>query len=291
MSGFIAGSHTFFIVIKRKPLGTICAAIIFVMAVGAIFAGEIASHDPLEQNISKRLSPPGREHFFGSDSFGRDTFSRVVYGARVSLYVGTISVAIAAALGSVIGIISAYVGGKFDMGLQRGVDAFLAFPSLVLALVLVASLGASVSNVIIAITTAITPQMVRLSRSLAMVVKEEDYVLAAQSVGCLSTRTIFRHILPNCLAPLVVQASGYLEQAVVAEAALSFLGLGVPPPHSSWGRMLHEGAQGYLEVAPWLTLFPGLALSLAVLCFSLAGDAMRDLLDPHISLRAIRKHG
>ena len=269
---------------RRKPLGAVAVMVLAAMAVAAIFAGQVSPNDPLAQDIPNRLKPPGGDFLFGTDSFGRDTFSRVVHGARVSAYVGGLSVVLATIAGVLIGVASAYIGGKLDLVLQRVVDSIIAFPSLVLALVMVAILGPSLNNIVAAITVALTPQVARIARAQAFSVKQETYVAAAVSIGARPTRIMLRHILPNSLAAIVVQASGYLEQAVVAEAALSFLGLGVPPPFPSWGRMLQEGSQGYMEVAPWLILFPGLALALAVFSFAVIGDALRDLLDPRMPL-------
>ena len=280
--------QTVWLIARKKPLGALSAVVLVLMVTVAIFANQIATHDPIAQDIPNRLKPPGTESYMGTDSFGRDTFSRVVHGSRISLYIGLVSVTLGTVMGASIGIASAYFGGKFDLSIQRVVDALLAFPSLVLALVMVTALGASLNNVAIAVIVAITPQIVRLSRSLALSVKEEAYILGAQAIGASSLRVMLRHVLPNSLAPVLVQATGYLEQAVVTEAALSFLGLGVPPPHPSWGRMLQEGGHGYLEAAPWLAIFPGLALSLAVFSFALLGDALRDVLDPRLSIRGSR---
>ncbi len=273
---------------RRKPLGAVAVLVLLTMALAAIFAAQVAPHDPLAQDIPNRLKPPGGDFLFGTDSFGRDTFSRVIHGARVSAYVGGLSVVLATVVGVFTGIASAYLGGKLDLVLQRVVDTLIAFPSLVLALVMVAILGPSLNNIVAAITIALAPQVARVARSQAFSVKQETYVSAAVSIGARPLRIMLRHILPNSLAPIVIQASGYLEQAVVAEAALSFLGLGVPPPFPSWGRMLQEGAQGYMEVAPWLILFPGLALALAVFSFAVIGDALRDLLDPRMPLGSPR---
>ena len=268
----------------RKPLGFVAVLVLLTMALVAIFAAQVAVHDPLTQDIPNRLRPPGGGFLFGTDSFGRDTFSRVIHGARVSAYVGGLSVVLATIVGVFTGISSAYLGGKLDMAIQRVVDTLIAFPSLVLALVMVAILGPSLNNIVSAITVSLAPQIARIARSQAFSTKQETYVSAAVSIGARPLRIMLRHILPNSLAPIVIQASGYLEQAVVAEATLSFLGLGVPPPFPSWGRMLQEGAQGYMEIAPWLIFFPGLALALAVFSFAVIGDALRDLLDPRMPL-------
>ena len=275
--------HKAWLFVKAKPLGALGAVILLLMIASAVFADQIAARDPLLQDIPNRLRSPGSEFLFGTDRFGRDMFSRVIYGTRVSLYVGLISVGVSTAAGGLIGIASGYLGGKPDLLMQRVVDALMAFPTLVMALIIVAAFGSSISNVIIAIVVALTPRMVRISRAQALSVREELYITASQSIGVKPFRVMIRHILPNSLAPIIVLATGYLAEAVIAEAALSFLGLGVPPPDPSWGRMLQEGAREYLERAPWLTIFPGIALSLAVFGFTLFGDALRDVLDPRLS--------
>ena len=276
-------AHKAWLFVKAKPLGALGAVILLLMIASAVFADQIAARDPLIQDIPNRLRSPGSEFLFGTDRFGRDMFSRVIYGTRVSLYVGLVSVAFSTAAGGLIGIASGYLGGKPDLLMQRVVDALMAFPTLVMALIIVAAFGSSISNVIIAIVVALTPRMVRISRAQALSVREELYIVASQSIGVKPFRVMIRHILPNSLAPIIVLATGYLAEAVIAEAALSFLGLGVPPPDPSWGRMLQEGAREYLEIAPWLTIFPGIALSLAVFGFTLFGDALRDVLDPRLS--------
>lgn len=265
---------------RRKPLGAAGVAVLAALAALAIFADLIATHDPVAQDIATRLEGPSSGAFFGTDTLGRDVFSRVVHGARISLYVGVVSVAIAVAAGAAIGLVSGYVGGKLDLAIQRVVDALLAFPILVLALVLVAALTPSTGSVIAAVAVAATPQMVRLARAEALKARGELYVTAAEAAGAGQLRILVRHVLPNGAGPMAVLAASLLEQAIVAEASLSFLGLGAPPPDPSWGRMLREGTGGFLETAPWLTLFPAAALTLAVFSFAVIGDAARDVLDP-----------
>ncbi len=266
----------------KYPLGAIGGATLLVIVFVAVFASQIAPYDPLFQDTPNRLQGPGIEFWFGTDSLGRDAFSRLVFGSRISLFVGLISVVIGTTTGTFLGVTSAYFGGWFDLQIQRVVDAFMGFPSLVLALVLVMALGGSLTNVTLAIAITLIPRMVRISRSSALSVKSEVYVLSAQALGCSSTRVVLRYIVPNSLAPVFVLATSYLGTAIVAEASLSFLGLGVPAPHPSWGGMLQFGARGYLEVAPWLAIFPGIALSLVVFSFSFLGDALRDALDPRL---------
>ena len=265
---------------RRKPLGAAGATVLTALATAAVFADLIAAHDPVAQDIAARLQGPSSGAFFGTDTLGRDVFSRVVHGARISLYVGIVSVAIAVALGGAVGLVSGYVGGKLDLAIQRVVDALLAFPVLVLALVLVTALTPSTSSVITAVAIAATPQMVRLARAEALKARGELYVTAAEAAGAGPLRILLRHVLPNGAGPMAVLAASLLEQAIVAEASLSFLGLGAPPPDPSWGRMLREGTGGFLEAAPWLTLFPAAALTLAVFSFAVIGDAARDILDP-----------
>lgn len=265
----------------RVKLPAVLAAITFALVVGAaLLADVVATHDPLAQNVAERLKPPGPGHCFGTDGFGRDVFSRVVHGARASLYVGFLAVGMAAPIGISAGINSAYRGGKFDLIFQRAIDMLLGFPFLVLALILIVALKTSSTSIAIAIALALAPQIARVSRANALSVKGETYIMAAKVSGISSRRIIWRHLLPNSFSPILAQVTGYFGTAVAAETTLSFLGLGVPPPFPSWGGMLQEGVRQYFEAAPWVTIFPGLALSLTVLSFALLGDAVRDLLDP-----------
>ena len=268
--------------VRKKPLGATGGLSLIVLVLTALFAPLIQTFDPLLQDIPNRLPSPDSQFLFGTDPFGRDMFSRIVHGARVSLYVGLISVTLGTTVGTLTGVASAYAGGKVDLLVQRVVDAMQGIPGLILILALVVALGASLNNVTIAIAIAFTPRMVRLSRSQALMVKQEDYVLAAKTIGASSVRIILRHVLTNSLTPVIVLATGYLGTAIVTEAGLSFLGLGVPPPHPSWGGMLQFGARQYQEAAPWLTIFPGTALTITVFGFNLFGDALRDSLDPRL---------
>jgi peptide/nickel transport system permease protein len=255
--------------------------VLVLVAVGAmaLFAGVLASHDPLAQDVDARLLPPSREHWFGTDGFGRDVWSRVVFGARASLTVGALAVVLAGGAGIAIGVVSAYAGGAVDLVAQRFVDALLGFPFLVLALVAVVALSPSAVSVGLAVAIAMAPQVARMARATTLRTKGEAFVTAARVSGAGHRALILRHILPNCLSPLIAQLSGLFGTAVAAEATLSFLGLGVPPPFPSWGRMLQEGARQYFEAAPWVTLLPGTVLSLTVVSFALLGDFLRDLLE------------
>jgi peptide/nickel transport system permease protein len=269
--------------IKKKPLGALGGASLLLIVFAAIFAPVLATHDPNQQmGADVRLLPPGGMFWFGSDEFARDIYSRVIYGARISLYVGIVSVSVGTFIGTFLGVASGYLGGMFDLIVQRFVDTLLGFPSLILAILLMAVLGASLNNVAIAIMIGFIPRLTRVSRSSSLSVKENDYVLAAQALGATSMRILVRHVIPNCLAPIIVLSTGFLGSAIVAEAGLSFLGLGVPPPHPAWGRMLQNAARTYQEAAPWMTIFPGAALSLAVFGFNLFGDALRDVWDPRL---------
>ena len=270
---------------RARPLAMIAMLTLLSMVMGALLADVVATHDPLSQDVVERLKAPGPDHFFGTDGFGRDIFSRVVHGARESLLVGFLSVSLASVAGICIGMLSAYSGNRVDVLVQRGVDVLLGFPLLVMALIVVVALGPSTGSVSIAIAIALAPQVARVSRASALSIKAEPYMEAARAVGASSYRIVWRHLLPNSFSPILAQVTGYFGTAVVAETALSFLGLGVPPPFPSWGRMLHEGARQYFEAAPWATIFPGLALSLTVLSAALLGDAIRDILDPRIAGR------
>ena len=265
---------------RRHPVGAVAFTALIVMGLVAIFAEQLAPYHPLAHDEANALLGPSAEHLFGTDRFGRDVFSRVLYGARISLLVGLVSVLAGTVIGTTVGIISAYASGVTDLVIQRVVDALMAFPHLLMALLLVVVLGPSPVSVIIGIVVAFVPQVARIARAQALSVKAEPYVMAAKSLGGSPTRIVVRHVLPNSIAPVIIHATGFMEGAVLTEAALSFLGLGVPPPDPSWGRMLKEGSEGYLEAAPWLTIFPGLALTALVFCVALIGDGVRDFLDP-----------
>ncbi len=254
--------------------GIILVTIIFL----GIFADFLLLDDPLKQDALNRLQPPGGENLMGTDNFGRDVFSRIIYGARSSVYIAITSVALGTLLGTLIGTVSAYRGGWTDMVLQRMTDILLGFPILVLAVIVVVALSPSANTVMLAIIIGVMPQMVRLARSCSLSVKEETFVTTARAMGMSSLRIIFKHIFPHAVSPIIAYATGFVGIALIAESALHFLGLGVPPPHPSWGGILQEG-RVYLEVAPWLAVFPGIVLSITVFSFVFVGDALRDLLD------------
>jgi peptide/nickel transport system permease protein len=264
------------------PLGAVGAIIMAVFVFCAIFAGFITVFDPLSTNAAASLGPPDASHWFGSDFMGRDMFSRIVYGARISLAVGIGSTALGCLLGVMLGLASGYLGGWTDLIVQRIVDVLQAMPVLVLALVMAASLGPSLTNTIIAIAIPLVPYSARVVRSNTLALREQPFVEAARAVGMSESRIAFRHVLPNTLAPLIVIATAQLGAAILTEASLSFLGLGIPEPYPSWGRMLSESAAEYVRTAPWLVIFPGIAISLAVFGTNLLGDALRDILDPRL---------
>jgi peptide/nickel transport system permease protein len=265
---------------RRYPLGAIGAAIMAVFVFAAVFAGLITADDPLSTNAALSLARPGAGHWLGADFMGRDVYSRIVYGARISLAVGVGSTALGGVIGVVIGLASGYLGGWFDLAAQRVIDMLQALPLLVLALVMAASLGPSLPNTIIAIAIPLIPYVARVIRANTLSLREMPFVEAARAVGMSELRIAVRHVLPNTLAPLIVLATAQLGAAILTEASLSFLGLGIPEPHPSWGRMLSESAAEYVRTAPWLVIFPGLAISLVVFGTNLLGDALRDLLDP-----------
>lgn len=268
--------------IHRYPLGAIGGFLILVLVALAVFAPLIATHDQYALSGLERLQAPSSEHYFGTDELGRDTFSRVIYGSRISLYVGLISVGIGTLFGAGIGLASAYFRGAVDFWLQQVMDALFAFPTIILALAIVAVLGPSTQNVIVAVGIVSVPRIARVVRSSALAIMAQPFVESARSSGANDWRIILRHVLPNTMAPLIVMATAGFGSAILSEAALSFLGVGTPPPEPSWGVMLSGAAQQFIRIAPWLAIFPGIAISLAVFGFNLFGDALRDVLDPRL---------
>ncbi len=266
---------------RNAPL-LIGAALVLLVLVAAVFAPQIATANPNHQTLSQRLRPPGDEgHLLGTDKVGRDVFSRIVYGSRVSLLVGVVAVSIAAGLGILFGLVAGYAGGWMDLVIGRVIDVVMAFPTILLALAVVAALGPSLMNSIIAIGVASMPRFARVVRGLALSVREREYVTAAAALGGSHLRLVLRHVFPNLVSPLIVLASLGIATAILVEASLSFLGLGVAPPTPTWGSMITDGKQ-YMDSAPWISGFSGLAIMLAVLGFNLLGDGLRDLLDTRL---------
>jgi peptide/nickel transport system permease protein len=265
---------------RRYPLGAIGAVIVLVFVLTAVFANLIAPMDPTATDAKASLARPGSAFWLGADFMGRDMFSRIIYGARISLAVGAGATIIGGVLGITIGLMSGYLGGGFDLLMQRLMDIMQSLPLLVMALVMAASLGPSLENTIIAIAIPLVPSVARVVRSSTLSLREQPFVEAARAVGMGELRIAVRHVLPNTLAPLIVLATAQLGSAILVEASLSFLGLGIPEPYPSWGRMLSESAAEYVRTAPWLVIFPGIAISLTVFGTNLLGDALRDILDP-----------
>lgn len=265
--------------VLRNRLAVIGLIVLVLLAVVAVFADLIAPYTVNEVDIPNRLAPPSPDFIFGTDDLGRDVFSRVVIASRVSLQVGFISVGLAMAVGVPIGLIAGYYGKFVDSLLMRTMDVLFSFPAILLAIAILAALGAGITNAMIAIGIVYTPIFARITRGSVLSVKEAVFVTAARSLGASDARIIRTHILPNVLAPIIVQTSLSLAFAILAEAALSFLGLGVQPPAPAWGRMLAEG-RGFFQAAPWMAVFPGVAILLTVMAFNFLGDGLRDALDP-----------
>jgi peptide/nickel transport system permease protein len=276
---WLKGLRTF---ARRWPLGTAGALIILLMIGAAVFAPFIAPYAPLETDFAAQFSPPTTVHWLGTDAFGRDLLSRIIYGSRTALLVGFASAFMGATLGAILGVASAYFGGRIDLVVQRLVEIFLAFPIIILALAVVSILGTGTSNVIVAITVPMIPNCARVVRSSALAVRQMPYVEAALAAGCGYARIIFRHMLPNVMAPYLIMLTAFVGQAILLEASLSFLGLGVAEPTPAWGLMLRGAAVEFAESAPWMAVFPGLAISLGVFAFNLFGDSLRDALDPRL---------
>ncbi|MBI2906659.1 MAG: ABC transporter permease [Chloroflexi bacterium] len=268
--------------IRKKPLGAIGGLLVLTLAVIALLAPVVSPYDPIATRWGSQFLPPDRLHWLGTDNLGRDQLSRLLFGARISFYVGIGAALLGTSSGALLGLASAYAGGLFDSLVQRFVDAMLAFPVLVLALVIAATLGSSVNNVLLAIAVVLLPQGTRVIRSSALSIKEMQYVEAARAIGVSPWGVVLRHILPQTVAPYLIVATAAMGNAIIVEASISFVGAGAPPPTPTWGNMLSGAARQYAERAPWLVLFPGLALTLAVFGFNLLGDALRDVLDPRM---------
>ena len=268
--------------VRHHPLGAFGAAFIVLMAAVAVFAPTLSTHNPLGTDYGAMLAPPSGQHWLGTDAHGRDVYSRLLYGSRTALAVGLISSLLGATLGAMLGVASAYFGGWLDLTLQRIMDVFLSLPLIILALAVVVILGTGASNVILAITIPMIPRCALVVRSSSLAIREMPYVDAARAAGFGHTRIIFRHMLPNVMAPYLIMLTAFLGQAILLEASLSFLGLGVQEPTAAWGLMLRGAAVEFAETAPWMGIFPGLAISLAVFAFNLFGDSLRDALDPRL---------
>ncbi len=263
----------------RNRLAAVGAVIILILLFAALFAPWVAPYNPEEQFSTDARQPPSAQYLFGTDTIGRDNFSRIVYGTRVSLLVGVVSMALAALLGVTAGLLAGYYGGWFDTILMRTMDALLAFPAVLLAIFIIAVLGPSLVNAILAVGIVYTPTFARLIRASALSIREQEYLEAARAIGMGDTAIMLRVILLNSLSPIVIQFSLGVGYAILVEAGLSFLGLGVQPPTPAWGSMLGAG-RNYMTFAPWLTTFPGLAIFVTVLGFNFVGDGLREALDP-----------
>lgn len=266
----------------QQPLGAFGAAVLIFAVVVAVLAPMLAPHSPTAIEVAEKFTPPFGKQILGTDELGRDVLSRLIFGARISMSVSLLSVGIAISAGTLIGIFSAYSGGKTDLAIQRLVDTMMAFPAIIMALALMAALGASQTNVIVALVVILLPGAVRVVRSQVLSIKEQDYTLAARAIGAGSTRIMFRHILPNVMATYIVLSTITLGYAIVVEASLSFLGVGIPPDIASWGGMLNLGATTYIDVSPWLSVFPGITIAVIVFSVNLLGDSLRDVLDPRL---------
>jgi peptide/nickel transport system permease protein len=269
--------------LRRTANITLGATILLVILLLTISAPLITPYDPVAVTPALRLKPPSLEHLFGTDDFGRDVFTRVLYGARVSLQVGLVSVALASITGTLLGVTAGYNGRWVDVVIMRLIDVMLAFPSILLALAIIAVLGRSLSNVMLAVGIATIPVYTRIVRATTLSINQLDYVLAARAIGCTGWRVMWRHILPNILAPIIVVTTNGIAGAIVAGAALGFLGLGAQSPTPEWGIMLSEG-RVFLRSASWVTTFPGLAIMITVLAINLLGDGLRDVLDPRLKI-------
>jgi len=268
----------------HRTLGALGAVVIVLMILTALLAGLIAPHDPYETSFLDQLKPPSADNLLGTDAFGRDVLSRLMYGARTALKIGFGAAVVGASIGALLGVISAYFGGKIDLLLERLMDVLISFPLLILALAVVTALGNNDTNVIIAITIPIIPRVARVIRASAMTIRRMPFVEAARCIGANDWRIVLRHMLPNVVAPYLILLTAFLGQAMLSEAALSFLGLGVAEPTPAWGLMLRGASVQFVERAPWLAIAPGVALSLAVFAFNLLGDSLRDALDPRLRL-------
>ena len=266
----------------RQPLGTVGLGMVMVMALAGLFCEWIAPYSPTSNDFAAMTEPPNWAHLMGTDQFGRDLFSRIVFGARTALIVGFSCAIVGGVAGLVLGVASAYFGGRIDLVLQRVLDVVMAFPLIIMALAVIAIFGSGVFNVIVAIAIPLVPRCARVVRSSALAIREVPYIDAARACGFGHTRIILRHMVPNVMAPFLIMLTAFVGQAILAEASLSYLGLGVQEPTAAWGLMLQGGAEEYASTAPWIAVFPGVAIALTVFGFSLFGDALRDAMDPKL---------
>ena len=269
-------------IVKRFPLGVVSGLVVVSVILLAIISPWVAPYEPNHIMPLHRLKGPSSAFPMGTDSFGRDVLSQIIHGARISVIIGFLSTVLGSAIGALIGLVGGYLGGWFDEIQQRVMDMLMAFPTLILAIATVAVLGASMANLVVAVSLPIVPRVARVVRSRVLSVSEMTYLDAARAVGCGGKRIMRLHILPNCVSVFIVVATSFLGRAIIAEASLNFLGLGLPPDIPTWGNMLGEQAAKYFELAPWTAIWPGAAISITVLSFNLLGDTIRDALDPRL---------
>lgn len=269
--------------LKRNKMAILGLVILVILVLLAVFADVIANYDNvvIKQNLAHRLQGPSAAHWLGTDEFGRDIFARLVHGTRVSLQVGIVAVGISIVIGGILGAVAGYYGGKLDNTIMRVMDIFLAVPSILLAIAIVSALGPSIINLMLAISISSVPSYARIVRASVLSIRDQEFIEAAKAIGASNTRIIFRHIIPNSLAPVIVQATLGVASAILSTAGLSFIGLGIQPPAPEWGSMLSGGRQ-YLRYAWWVTTFPGVAIMITILSLNLLGDGLRDALDPRL---------
>ena len=269
--------------LKRNKMAVLGLIILIILVLLAVFADVIANYDNvvIKQNLAYRLQGPSAAHWLGTDEFGRDIFARLVHGTRVSLQVGIVAVGISIVIGGILGAVAGYYGGKLDNTIMRIMDIFLAVPSILLAIAIVSALGPSIINLMLAISISSVPSYARIVRASVLSIRDQEFIEAAKAIGASNTRIIFRHIIPNSLAPVIVQATLGVASAILSTAGLSFIGLGIQPPAPEWGSMLSGGRQ-YLRYAWWVTTFPGVAIMITILSLNLLGDGLRDALDPRL---------
>ena len=270
-------------ILKRNKMAVLGLIILIILVLLAVFADVIANYDNvvIKQNLAHRLQGPSAAHWLGTDEFGRDIFARLVHGTRVSLQVGIVAVGISIVIGGILGAVAGYYGGKLDNTIMRIMDIFLAVPSILLAIAIVSALGPSIINLMLAISISSVPSYARIVRASVLSIRDQEFIEAAKAIGASNTRIIFRHIIPNSLAPVIVQATLGVASAILSTAGLSFIGLGIQPPAPEWGSMLSGGRQ-YLRYAWWVTTFPGVAIMITILSLNLLGDGLRDALDPRL---------